>query len=218
MKKLILAVAICSIFVICGTANALTIADEDFETVAEGWSDNSTTTGNAVFSTFLGRHGGTGGAQGLNKTFALSGNQTEVTLNFEFYQIDSWDVGETFNVYINDGLVESHVYRFSSHQVYDGVTNTFGSPALENYGFWTYSDQGMGYSFTYATSDTSIKLGFGSTLDQNIEDESWGIDNVYITDNVNDNPPPVPEPATMLLLATGLVGLFGYNRKHKSKK
>ncbi|MHC4993606.1 MAG: PPC domain-containing protein, partial [Planctomycetota bacterium] len=51
----------------------LLVASEDFEGGATGWTDNTTTVGNAVFTEFLGRFAGTGGAQALSKTFNLSG-------------------------------------------------------------------------------------------------------------------------------------------------
>lgn len=194
--------------------SAAVIADEDFEGGATGWSDNTTTIGNATVggNEFLGRFGGSGGAQDVFKTFALTGLQTQVTVSFDFFRLDTWD-NESFNVFIDDVMVASDVFGlvegavplnavaitdFSDHGFYDGF---FGA------------DQLFRYTFLVATSATSIKLGFGATLDDPyLDDESYGIDNLLITDSVSD----VPEPSSFLLFGTALLGWGAFVRKRKS--
>ena len=56
-----------------------------------------------------------------------------------------------------------------------------------NYGFAHWSDQGYHYSYTFDSTATSLKLGFGATIGQGINDESWGVDNIMITDNSGDH-------------------------------
>ncbi len=63
---------------------------------------------------------------------------------------------------------------------------------------------------------TRLHLGFGSTLDQLIEDESWGIDNVQIMDNVNAYP-QVPAPSTSMLFGIGMVYLGATNNRIKKR-
>ena len=187
------------------------ITSEDFEAGATGWSNNTTTNGGSTFTRFLGRFGGTGGTQSVYKTYTLSGTQTEVTIEFDFYEIDSWDY-ERFIVFIDDTIVVNDAYQHT----YDDVSRTsaisklFGNGGT-SYGFNFWSDQGFHYSLTYTTTASSLKLGFGSTLNQSISDESWGIDNVQITDNAS----VVPVPSSVLL---GLIGLAPMIRRRRATK
>ena len=220
MKKRLLVTLAIVMFLIVGTvcsANATLITDEDFESGASGWNNNLTTNGGTTFTTFLGRHGGSAGAQSLYKDFNLSGNQTDVHINFSFYEIDSWDNNEWFYIYVNDTVVRQDPYQHDIPDAPIGTVDLFGgaSSPNTNYGFEpSWYDQGIGYSFNYATTDTNLRLGFGAILGEGIGDESWGIDNVLITDNYDTA--PVPEPCTMLLFGTGLAGL-GLYRKKKGK-
>jgi len=218
-KKLLVGLAIGMFLIFIGTVcsvNATLITDEDFESGAYGWNNNLTTYGGTTFTTFLGRNGGSVGAQSLYKDFTLTGNQTEVAISFHFYEIDSWDY-EWFYIYINDTVVRQDQYKHNVEEAPIGTVDLFGGASSPDtdYGFTNWADQGIGYSFNYATTDINLRLGFGTTLDQSIGDESWGIDNVLITDNYNTA--PVPEPATMFLLGTGIIGMAGVMRR-KTKK
>ncbi|RYG88448.1 MAG: PEP-CTERM sorting domain-containing protein [Alphaproteobacteria bacterium] len=176
-------------------ANAAIVASEDFEAGATGWTDNKTETPGAnsgAFTRHLGRHGA--GAT-TSKTFALSGTQSIVNVSFDWYRLDSWD-GEQFFATITDGTNTS----VSSSQgfFFDGGPDNIYNPS------WT--DRKTNIAFGFATTASAITLTFSSTLDQDFTDESWGVDNLMITDN--SLPGGVPEPSTwaMMILGFGVMG------------
>ena len=210
MKKTICLLALFN----AGVANAALITDENFEGGATGWSNNTTTVGPGVFTEFLGRHGGTGGSNFLNKSYSLSGTQTEVTIEFDFMEIDSWD-GESFNFYVDGSLVYADTFKLGENNFpSSNAQSLLHGNGTEDLGFSsTWSDQIYHYSYTFNTNLSSLAIGFGTTLNQSIADESWGIDNVYITDNSVTS---VPEPTTLALIALGIAGIGFSHRKQKA--
>ncbi len=210
-KKLAIGVAA---LVLSGAANAVIITQEDFETGATGWSDNLTTDGGTTFTRFLGRFNGAGGVQQNSKTYSLSGNQTQVTIELDFYEIDSWDY-EYFNIFIDDTQVISNEFKhnredFANSPFMDAQALLFtGDDGNVNYGFASWPDQGYRYSITINTTATSLKLGFGATISSGIPDEAWGVDNILIVDNVST----IPVPAAVWLFGTGLLALIGVAKR-----
>ena len=157
---------------------------EDFENGAVGWSNSGTTNGGKNFSTFLGRFGAW---QQTEKVYQVEDTSRAVTLSFDLYEIDSWD-GEAFKVFINDKLLFSKTL-FSgkndgkSSGSVDGIswkvvpTTNGGSDLGFSGGRW-YKDQKFHIELTISKPSDQIKIGFSSTLDQELRDESFGIDNV----------------------------------------
>ena len=101
-----------------GTVDVTVIDDsnsisENFESGASGWSNNTTNDTSTTFTEFLGRFAGATSGQDTSKTFTLSGDQSHITVSFDFYKIDSWD-NEAFEVYLNDTLVFTNGFSGSS--------------------------------------------------------------------------------------------------------
>lgn len=61
--------------------------------------------------------------------------------------------------------------------------------------------------FTFAHSSSTLTLDFRAIGLQELADESWGIDNVTVDISGLAPTRDIPEPATLLLLISGLVGL-----------
>lgn len=167
---------------------SVVVSSENFESGATGWSDNTTTNGGTILTNYLGRHSLEGGAQNTYKTYALSGTQSYVTIGFDFYEIDSWD-GETFRLYVNDSAVFIGNFNQGTYDApldgsSGGVSYTIQqtTPFLTNFAHGSYNDQTYHFELRVLTSAASIKLGFGSTLDQAIADEAWGVDNIVISE------------------------------------
>ena len=167
------------------------IYEEDFEGGTSGWNNNTTTT-NTTLSEFWGRFNrniNVSGDQELFQTFSLSGTQEYVTVEFDFYEIDSWD-NEFFYVFIDDQQVlNNHRYHHNTYDLEANSTNgdvTYRVQELTDGLGWiayngTRNDQVVTYSLTIKTTDTDFKLGFGTSLNAtNFNDESFGIDNIRI--------------------------------------
>lgn len=163
------------------------VSSEDFQSGATGWNDNTTYAGGGLLTTFLGRHSQDGGVQSTFKTYTLSGTQNTAVIEFDMYKLDTWD-GEFFRVFIND----TQSVNISLQQ------GTFATPANGSAGIVSYTVQEMTpflanlgsaggndqiFRFTLTISNSAaanVKLGFSSTLDQAVGDESWGVDNINI--------------------------------------
>ncbi|MCK9530999.1 MAG: hypothetical protein M0R77_10650 [Gammaproteobacteria bacterium] len=168
---------------------------------------------NGLFSKFLGRFGeNTDGHQVVYKNYALNASSDSATITFNFLKIDSWDTQDTHTspaaygperlfVYINDEAV---------FEIIPDQVNTVGDPYYLKTGSFTLSGGGAGtYSITSPMSSqeelgfyngfvdriyrvevniagitSNIKLGFGSITDESLDNESFGIDNIIISQEI----------------------------------
>lgn len=133
-------------------------------------------------------------------------------LNIVFHNIENWAIEENWlSVYIFDDP-EYYGWRYghndsSSLDIPDWET-AFNATCL---GVWSYIDEAKDVVFT--TSDSTLLAfmkngnGFGIGIDPDCH---------YFADSMTvETTAPVPEPATLILLGSGLLGLAGLRRKHK---
>lgn len=168
--------------------DSVVVSSENFESGATGWSDNTTTSGGSILTTYLGRHSQEAGAQNTFKTYALSGTENYVTIGFDFYEIDSWD-GETFRLYINDSAVFINNFQQGTYDMpLDGSSGSVSytiqqtTPFNANFVHGSWNDQTYHFELRIQTTASTIKLGFSSTLDQGVTDEAWGVDNIVVSE------------------------------------
>jgi hypothetical protein len=154
----------------------------DFEgTIGAEWS-SSLVTSNATLSKFLGRFG-----ESESVTLALNTTIGEsYVVKFDMYAIDSWNGSETssgpdyFDVSV-DGTVLFH-QTFDNRPTTQAYSYPYPSDQQGNYGFDSGYDDGafrvVAVNFTASAAVTNIK--FASLDLQELDDESWGIDNVTV--------------------------------------
>ncbi|MFN3190444.1 MAG: LamG-like jellyroll fold domain-containing protein [Aureliella sp.] len=186
--------------------NGTLVAQENFEGGAEGWTDNTTTdTNDSELTEFLGKFGGSNGEQMVSKTFDLQGDHNYAVVEFDFLKLDSWDanrqqygIDEALNIFINDVellefIPEGNLDNGAEQRGLDGLTGVSGN--MRYVITSTGEDTGMNgrhdhsshwqeriYSVRIEIENpgAELKLGFGATIDQNLNDESFGIDNVTV--------------------------------------
>ncbi len=169
-------------------ASDLVIASDNFESGSNGWNANTESSQGFETGDMLGRIGGTGGDEAVSKTYLIPSDVNEVNISFSFYEIDSWD-GESFQIFV--GGEQLTTLEHSAFRTQDGTTTLYDSDgnevgevihgASQREGFSGWNDQAHQVNLTVPVEDGQLQLGFGSTLNQSIPDESFGIDNIEIT-------------------------------------
>jgi hypothetical protein len=155
-----------------------------------GWSNGRTTDG-SDFGAVLGPFAGSNGAIATESTFQIPQGAEVASFTFDMIAVDSWD-DERFIVFV-DGVAAASL-NFNHNA--DGITGQWVSdnpdysfevlsvgargPAGYNSG---WPDQSATVRLDVANPGGSVSLGFGSTLNQGLSDESFAIDNVSLEVN-----------------------------------
>lgn len=175
------------------THNDLPIADHQFDSGSEGWTQMWIGSRSFATGNLLGNFEGSGGNQRTSNTYDVPQGVDELTLNFTFYEIDSWD-GEEFRVF-----VDGQLYHSRSYQIYNNAGDVAGTETLTNSQgdvigqvvhdeslqavvSTNWVDQAHHYTLTIPVDPNAgqVTIGFGSTLNEAKSNESWGIDNLNL--------------------------------------
>lgn len=166
---------------------------DDFENGAGFWFGGHTDTSDDAYGGLLGPYGGSDGTEVVTRTYDLMSGYDHAVIEFDLHAIDSWD-DEEFIIFIDGSPVSSSSFRWQD----DGVTGSWSTSdngysvtvepagARGNIGYnpdWV--DQSFSVRVEVADPGPSMSVGFGSTLNQGVFDESWAVDNVGVT-STND--------------------------------
>ncbi|WP_315981328.1 cadherin repeat domain-containing protein [Aliamphritea spongicola] len=159
---------------------------ETFENGSTGWSDNTTTDGGENVGTFLGRFGN-GGA--VEKTFDIDPGAQKAVIEFDLYEIDSWD-GENFRIEVMGQQIDISLNWKGGAETESGesgnvswslVTQETDDVLIGQKGRrWFDNDQIHKVRLEITEPESSLTLKLSDTLNQSVADESWGIDNLSV--------------------------------------
>jgi hypothetical protein len=177
---------------------------EAFETGAPGWSVPTQTVSSGTGG-FLGPFGSYANNRSSNipvteRTYSLAGNyQNGTTVSFKFHRLDSWDT-ERFKTFINGAQIINEAFDMaqvtairqgsltSSGITYTWTMNPVPGSYSQYYGaISSWFDQAFMVTIvatpttaSAAQSLATLTIGFGSNLDSDVSDESFGIDDLSI--------------------------------------
>jgi hypothetical protein len=143
-----------------------------------------------LFTNFLGRFGT--GAATTSKTFDVPKDVYEITIEYDMYEIDSWDIGhnDKYWAVVEGKKLDFGVIGFGADEIRTGETDrirwshTHYQRAQLGFGSWSFMDEKHAVVITvpreYYGDDGKITVEFVTQLNESIENESLGIDNVKI--------------------------------------
>lgn len=142
------------------------VKQEQFDVSAEGWSNTSTTSCGAY--QMLGGYRMFGGGE-VKKTFDNLPAHKQLRMVATFHFIDAWS-GEYGYSRIDDNYVWTDTY---DHVAAGGSVNVCGGRTAEG-------KFAVPIEVSIPHTASKAKISFGSTIDQDPDDESWGVSQVAI--------------------------------------
>lgn len=226
LTALVLAVALFGV----NTASANLLADPSFENYTGGWFGLSWTDSPWYGGGGSGIPNNTniGGGSGITNLHANSGSRSALLYQFGTgADGDTWSyasVGQknllvTGNTTYNASIVGKKIGSIAGAQGYLKVSwlDASGGTISTSVGASQLTDAAttgtwVSLSDNFVSPETAAKATFDIVFDR--MSTTTGDPNDVVFDNANFD--VVPEPASLLLLGSGLVGLFGLGKKKKS--
>gem|GEM_PF-6201668 len=144
---------------------------------------------NSTFTDFMGPAGRVNNNnQILAKNYTVTGTKEHAVIEFDFYEIDSWD-HEYADFYINNQTVLRYSFQTNTNEyaqngsvtIDDMTINYTMSPQteFEDIGLGSHNDQIHKIQFVIENPTENILFSTSAFLNSDIENESFGLDNVY---------------------------------------
>jgi len=201
-------------------SKAAGVYSNDFETGSLGQIQNAQVIGTEGYRTYgFGNYYAWSDATKAN-AITLELNQlpehSSLTIEFDLAAIDSWD-GDSpwgpdyFNVKVDDSSVFKETFtNFTGRtQSYKGTSIVWRANLAKNHD-WRDSAYHLSLTIFHTNEDTTISWFASGNGWEGGLNESYAIDNVSVAVN------PVPIPAAIWLLGSGLLGLVAIRRSDKA--
>jgi hypothetical protein len=200
-KFLILIISSFLLLYMAGFASANLITNGTFDTDLSSW----TLLGNNQWDSgwaHIGRPG-PDGVSSINQEFALAGNNLHVSFDYIFFGGSSAPAGDVFTANFYGATTSGGPYTLTHaliNETYPGGANT----TLVQFDAMLTIPVAYSYALIlFELDETPSTARVGTRVE---------LDNVVV------ETAPIPEPATMLLLGTGLVGVAGAARRRKKNQ